>query len=241
MTGKNGKVLGVTLDAEDNEQAEWVTPSGGGAEKFVVTITDNAGVTSNKTVAEILAAKAAGKEVVAHVTSSAYSGQVIELPLMWSFVFEQGSAVFFSGSAPRLGPPLTEAVYSVYCLAQTGQEEVWGSDFVELGEGVPSYSSSNNGQVLGVSSGSLAWVDNYAPLIVTMTEDQQTPGTYVGDKTLLECYTAFVAGRNVVLILDIGALSVLGAGESDGSYILDLYGGSEAHGSANDNVTLTPQ
>ena len=29
MTGKNGKVLGVTLDAQDHEQAEWVTPSGG--------------------------------------------------------------------------------------------------------------------------------------------------------------------------------------------------------------------
>lgn len=29
MTGKNGKVLGVTLDAQEHEQIEWVTPSGG--------------------------------------------------------------------------------------------------------------------------------------------------------------------------------------------------------------------
>lgn len=184
-----------------------------GAEKFVVTITDNSGVTSNKTVAEILAAKAAGKEVVAHVTSSAYLDQVVELPLVWSLDSEQGSAVFFSVCAPMIGQTVTETAYSVYCLAQTGQEEEWGSDFVELGEGVPSYSSSNNDQVLGVSSGSLAWVDANAPLIVTLAMDEQT-GIVVGNKTYGEIQSARVQGTPVTLVL----------GEKNASSVVDVMG-----------------
>lgn len=228
----------IGFDANGDYTAKDV-PSGGGAEKFVVTITDNAGVTSNKTVAEILAAKAAGKDVVASVTSSTYLGQVIELPLMWSFANEEGSAVFFSGCAPRPGQALTEAVYSVYCLAQTGQEEVWGSDGVELGEGVPSYSSSNNDQVLGVSSGNLAWVENYAPLIVTLTAGA-TEGQFVGDKTYKEVYDAFMAGQNCILNSPamLGAFAVLAVGhETD--YTILTYGEISTSGSANDYITVT--
>jgi len=65
MTGKNGKVLGVTLDAQDHEQAEWVTPSGGG---LVVTMTEdqnNPGTyVGDKTFNEIETAFEAGRNVV---------------------------------------------------------------------------------------------------------------------------------------------------------------------------------
>ena len=44
--------------------------------------------------------------------------------------------------------------------------------------------------------------DSYAPLIVTMTEDQNTPGTYVGDKTFGELKNACNSGRNVTIIID---------------------------------------
>ena len=213
-------------------------PSGGGAEKFVVTITDNAGVTSNKTIAEILAAKAAGKEVVAHVTSSTYSNQVVELPLVWSIAYEQGSAVFFSVCAPRLGQTVTEAAYSVYCLAQQGQEEEWISYGVDFGEGVPSYSSFNNGQVLGVSSGSLAWVDANAPLIVTLTAGS-TEGQFVGNKTHEEVFNAFVNGHNCVFYAPaVGLAETVKAAEHTSSYAINTNSFT-SEGAAGDYITVT--
>ena len=91
MTGKNGKVLGVTLDAQEHEQIEWVTPSGGGAEKFVVTLTEeNDTWTADKTVAEIVAADEDNQVVVCKVPFEDYNASA-EIPCWFA---QEGFAAF---------------------------------------------------------------------------------------------------------------------------------------------------
>ena len=195
---------------------------GGGAEKFVVTITDNSGVTSNKTVAEILAAKAAGNDVVANV----YIGMLdvtAEIPLIYAFAAPegQGHAVVFSASVPGLEASIGEFIYTVYGLAATGSDDVWNSDRVSVG------GSSN------------------APLIVTLTADQST-GNLVGNKTYKEVYDAVDGGQAVTLKGNIGSITFatnalsVGLG-NDGYSVALVFGGSiaEAAGAANEYVMLT--
>lgn len=169
MTGKNGKVLGVTLDSEDNEQAEWVTPSGG-AEKFVVTLTQDTQTqdtqtetwTADKTVAEIVAADAAGKIVECKVETELGT---LSVPLVQadSITIEEITSyiVLFSCFVTDFG------------LVVDGMTNE-GTDAWELIK-TPIPTSSN------------------APLIVTVTTQDGT--TYTGDKTFAEIEEAYDANR----------------------------------------------
>jgi len=240
MTGKNGKVLGVTLDAQDHEQAEWVTPSGGGAEKFVVTLTaDDSGAetvwTADKTIAEIVEAYEAEQVVVA---KAIYEGELMEIPISWA-----GEAVAETNACIFTGILSVEPGYNYVRFIMGVEQSGTTSWMVEdhAVNSVPDYSSLNNGQVLGVSSGSLAWVDNYASLIVTMTEDSQNAGTYVGDKTYSEVTAAMGAGRTCFAnITGIGTTLVVATSVFGSNYIVELSGGATSEGASGDDyVSIT--
>lgn len=149
--------------------------SGGGAEKFVVTLTEeNDAWTADKTVAEIVAADAAGKIVVAKYPVSGDMNTEIQL----SAVDEaQGvTAAMFTGIDAFSE---NKSVISVTCINQGGEDEVQ----VE----VTSIPTSTN-----------------APLIVTLTADGST-GNFVGDKTNEEVYSAFTAGQAVIISANVGS------------------------------------
>lgn len=203
---------GLSMDGE-------VLSATGGAEKFVVNITDNAGVTSDKTIAEIVSAKEAGKDVVANVYNNVF-GVTAEIPLIYALAAPggQGYVVMFSAPVPSLGASIGENIYTVYGLVETGSDDVWNSDRVAVG-------GSTN-----------------APLIVTMTEDEQNSGTYVGDKTFADARTAHAQGRNVVIVLGDSSNSVLSVAP-DGSRVALYFAAADSisavSGNPTDNITIT--
>lgn len=204
---------------------------GGGAEKFVVTISDNSGITADKTFAEIKAAYDADKDVEASI----YLG-VFGLTIKTVLSFVNADTAEFVGVV--YSPLDTKTrIYSCYCYTGGGSD-AWNSNNVVVDD-IPSYSSSQNGKVLGVSSGSLAWVDSNAPLIVTLTAGSEA-GQFVGDKTYKEVYDAFMAGQNCILnVPDThAALAVLSVGHETG-YTINASNEILATGSANDYVTIT--
>lgn len=124
---------------------------GGGAEKFVVTLTQENGTwTADKTIAEIIEAYEDGQIVEAMFNDE------IGISVVLSVVGEQSnehqSSVLFSALLS-----LEAASYYSAVGFSDGSNDQWIVTVENIG--IPSYSSSNNGQVLGVSSGSLAWVD----------------------------------------------------------------------------------
>lgn len=210
---------------------------GGGAEKFVVTLTQDAQTeewTADKTIAEIVEAYDAGQIVVAlyPVSGSVFA----EIPCNVAAVVSSRSVAVFCGNYA-----LESSAYNVASItaSNAGGDDAWYVGVIENPVGVPSYSSSNNGQVLGVSSSSLAWVDSNAPLIVTLTADQST-GNFVGDKTYKEVYDAFMAGQNCILSIPsaFSAVSVLSVGHESG-YSIIASNEISATGSADDYITVT--
>lgn len=147
-----------------------------GAEKFVVTLTEDDDTwTADKTITEIMAADADGKDVV---VSFQYMGQLpTELPKV-SWIHDPevtGSLFIFSGII--YGESETVALV----VGQQGDSsDVWQVTFTPI----PTSST--------------------APLIVTLTADQST-GNFVGDKTNKEVYDAFSAGQAVVLSASVGS------------------------------------
>lgn len=181
MTGKNGKVLGVTLDAQDHEQAEWVTPSGGGgAEKFVVTLTqENDTWTADKTIAEIVAADEANQVVVCKVSPSG-GGMPYELPLT--------TAVEIAGGEGYI------SIFTGVIMNASGN----GNDSVTV------YGSYAEGQTNWLITTTPIPASTNEPLIVTLTADGST-GNFVGDKTNGEVHDAITAGQAVILSASIGS------------------------------------
>jgi hypothetical protein len=223
-------------------------PSGGGAEKFIVTLTeDDSGAetvwTADKTIAEIIAASIANRFVVASVPISV-NGTTISVEVPLSYSIPTYNIVSFDTDI------FVQNVMHILVSGSVDSEsDEWTVMTEDVGDSIPSYSSSNNGKVLGVSSGSLAWVDNYAPLIVTMTLDN---GSFVGDATYSMVKTAMDAGRSVILkvtgIPSVGDLTIsvlfCTEYEEDNSTMYDvnfILGESVTSitGTANADVTIT--
>ena len=218
-------------------------PSGGGAEKFVVTLTQDIQTgewTADKTVAEIIAADQAEKIVVA-------TAMIYRL----GFEFEFAKTSVFSREDD--GATMSAAVFSAVFCDEPDEAEFYSIVGMNQGEGdewslvesnnsaeLPSYDSSNNGQVLGVSSGSLAWVASNAPLVVTLTAGS-TEGQFVGDKTHQEVFDDFIAGRSVLLYapsMQVAA-SVTLVDHSASNYVISAGDAFTSEGSANDYITVT--
>ena len=220
---------------------------GGGAEKFVVTITEvadpgeDAYYTADKTISEILEANGDGKIIVGMAEEN---GLTWEIPCIAPVNTEEAKGAIFAGIF-TIGDYVNTLAF--VGLTQDGSD-VWQRYNIPNNP-LPDYSSSNNGQVLGVSSGDLTWVDNYAPLIVTLTLNNEA---LVGDKTYSEVKTAIHAGRNVVITvsnvfgiddMDIPVLACV-TGDSGGgtTYTLKLVldeSIGELTGGASDYVTVT--
>ena len=220
--GNANKFLG--FDANGDYTAK-DAPSGGGAEKFVVTLTQDEQTeewTADKTIAEIVAADAAGKIVVA-------TAMIDKL----DFEFEFAKTSVFSLEDD--GATISVAMFSAVFCEEQDKAEFYSIVGMNQGEGdewsfvasnnsaeLPSYDSSNNGQVLGVSSGSLAWVASNAPMVVTLTE---SGGTITGDKTYQEVKEARLAGRPVDLVMTGYACSSVldvSVGETDGESTISV-------------------
>lgn len=174
-------------------------PSGGSAEKFVVTLTQDAQTeewTADKTIAEIFTAYGAEKNVVVHAEQP--------IDIFCTGAFNAGNMKFVTFGCVTMDgtDPTTYAVLG-YENQGTDGWMVNESRLPTDGKSyVPAFSPTNNGQVLGVFSGSLAWVDTNAPLIVTLTAGQEA-GQYVGNMTFAEIHAAATAGRTVVFVVNI--------------------------------------
>lgn len=210
---------GVKIGSGLSMDGEVLSATGGGAEKFVVTLTaDDSGAetvwTADKTVAEIVAAYEANKIVVCKVTLDVMP---CELPVksVAKYGDDDDDIVIFCGTyndgeAAAVG---TCVLFGTECLVETTP------------------------------------ITTNAPLIVTLTEDQNT-GNLVGDKTYREVNTALDGGQTVTFKGDISSTSfacnALSCGYSNAGgpaeYSVALvFGGSviEAEGAENDYVTLT--
>lgn len=140
------------------------SPSGDGSgssqpvvvnDKLIVTLTEEDDTwTADKTIAEIVEAYEAKQVVVALYP---VSGSVfVEIPCNVAAVVSSRSAATFCGNYT-----LESSTYNVVSIiaSNTGGDDAWDVDVSQKPVGVPSYSSSNNGQVLGVRNGSPEWVD----------------------------------------------------------------------------------
>lgn len=213
-------------------------PSGGGAEKFVVTLTEDDGTwTADKTIAEILEANGDGEIIVGMAEEN---GLTWEIPCISAVNTEEAKGAIFAGIFTA-GDYVNTLVF--VGLTQDGSD-VW-QHYNIPNNLLPYHSSSNNGQVLGVSSGDLAWVDNYAPLVVTMTAGL-TEGEFVGDKTYKEVHDAFTSGTEVMLyVYAAGAnrySTIYESVENSGAYTVyfSLFGAAKnASGTTNDFFTVT--
>ena len=148
----NGQVLGIS-----SGQPAWINQSSG-AEKFVVTMTnDNDTWTANKTIAEIITAKAAGDNVVCEVQPSEEIPVPFEIPCTVAESVDMGGMtmdVAMFGGVCISEAPIIIAVSGVV----VSNTDEWGVTTAEIKDELPSYSSANNGQVLGVNGGGLIWM-----------------------------------------------------------------------------------
>lgn len=189
---------------------------GGGAERFVVTLTqENDTWTADKTIAEIVAANAAGKIVVAKYPVG--EGMNTEIQLVAVDDAQGVIAALFAGIDVFNE---NKSVVSVSCLNQGEEDEI-------NVEETPIPTSTN------------------APLIVTVG-DGETAGTLVGNKTYSEVNTAIRSGKTVVLNVDTAnyhtSVYVVSCALSDNTYYLRVNIGEDLallSGSANDYVSIT--
>ena len=181
---------------------------GGSAERFVVTLTQSGGTWSaDESIADIVAANTAGK-TVAFIAST-------DAPIEYYDCFivgtEEMNMCGFSGVNDS-GHPF--ALFGV----NDGSADSW---MYFDGKELPSYTSSQNGKVLGVANAQLSWVNPlptgsveeydvltygangwYAgaplnsPATIFMYEDTHTAGTYYGwydDSAEIAAYYGHVA------------------------------------------------
>ena len=192
-------------------------PSGGGAEKFVVTLTQEDDTwTADKTVAEIVAADAANQVVVAQLNFDGEivsGGAPVEIPLSIALAVDDSGIVSFGGVFNLAG---TEKAVSAFGFLQSG-ETSWQVGVTQLG-------SSN------------------APLLVTLTAGA-TEGQFVGDKTYKEVFDAFVAGTNCIAHYTSddgeGVISCTDANHAGTVYEINFGSSITATGSANDYITIS--
>lgn len=219
----NGKVLKVANGVWS--VGEGGSGGGGGAEKFVVTLTqENDTWTADKTIAEILAADAANQIVVCKVSPGG-GAMPYELPLTTAVEFAggEGYVSVFAGVIMSEGGNDSATVFGSFAQDQTN----W------LVTTTPIPTSTN------------------APLIVTLTADAQT-GNFVGDKTYKEVYDAFIAGTTVVASIAmtvegnqvVNAFVVSGVGYMEGqsneyNVMYSATSASTSQGSANNYLTIT--
>jgi len=187
---------------------------GGGAEKFVVTLTrENDTWTADKTIAEIVAADEAGKIVVAKYPNS---GMYTDLPLSSAVEYQGIYGALFIGF---VNSGNDNKIVSVQCTNQ-------GSGDVIATTEQPIPTSTNE------------------PLIVTLTADQSTGNlvgdkTY---KEVYDAVdggqTVTLKGNTGSITFATNALSV-GLG-NDGYSVALVFGGSivEAEGAENDFVSV---
>lgn len=148
---------------------------GGGAEKFIVTLTQDAQTeewTSDKTVAEIVAADAAGMIVVAKYP---LDGVLIDIPLLSAGTFSDDGVEMSIASFATIFEGEHNTLTSITISAQGADEDAWSVEATNI-------ENPTN-----------------APLIVTMTAGA-TEGQHVGDKTFAEIHAAATAGRVVVFV-----------------------------------------
>lgn len=182
---------------------------GGGAEKFVVTLTkENDAWTADKTVAEIVAAYEANKVVVAKYPTG---GMYVELPLNTAVEYQGAYAAMFIGLANSGND---NKIVSVQCTNQ------------------------GSGDVIATTEQSVPTSTN-APLIVTLTAgatEGQLVGdkTY---KEVYDAFMAGRnCILNISAML--GGVAVLSVGHETG-YTINASNEILATGSANDYVTIT--
>lgn len=253
--GEGGKAYVCSRDAKGRikwtEDANWDRQtgggssesgggSGGGAEKFVVTLTEDDGTwTADEDVNDIYAAYQAGK-IVSFITNVSQPIEYTDVGAMEVNYQGIDKAVLFSG----IDDKKSAFLFAGYSQLAEG-DDVWAIEYSD--NELPSYSSSENGKVLGVDNGSVEWVDTNAPLIVTFTEDQSDNTKLVGDKTFTDVYTAFGAGCHVVLDFGTTKMTALAANEvedgSSTSYTVTFYSDSltELSGYGSDYLSITVQ
>ena len=128
----------------------------GGAEKFVFTLTNNNDTwTADETIADIVAAKEDGDIVVCSIDLG--YGYPFELPCVLGDSFGEGVETVFIAMFSGIG--YGDHPENIIILADTtsGSDE-WVVQTTPNGECVPHYSSTNNGQMLGVNNGNLSWI-----------------------------------------------------------------------------------
>lgn len=161
--------------------------SGGGAEKFVVTlIEDNDEWTSDKTIAEVAEAFENNLIVVAKV----YDGHnYVEVPVVIADNDEEEPFVTCYGSN-------VDSTIIVNGEVKDGSSD-WSVEFVDS---IPEFSDSENGKVLGVHSGALAWVDKGNDrFAVTLTKDDE----WTADQSIADIIAAFEANKCCVALVDL--------------------------------------
>lgn len=187
---------------------------GGGAEKFVVTLTqENDTWTADKTIAEIVAADEANKVVVAKYPRD---GLNIDIPLSMAMEYQDMYAAVFVGLASSGND---NKIVSVQCTNQGSGDVITTTE-----QHIPT--SSN------------------APLIVTLTVDQSTGDLVANKtyKEVYDAFNGGQAvtlkGNTGSITFATNALSVGFA--NDGYSVALVFGGSivEAEGAENDYVTL---
>ena len=129
-----------------------------GVEKFIVTLTyANDAWTTETSIADIVSAYTDGQIVVCKC-DVANIGVEFELPCAVANTLADGDNstdfVIFSGIV------YTETPATALIMAHTDDEtDIWDVVVSSLVNELPAYSASEDGKVLGVSSGDLAWVE----------------------------------------------------------------------------------
>lgn len=182
--GSQGQVL--KKSSSTDYDATWADESGGGSGTLWVTVTQNSGTFSaDKTLSEILAAIAAGQEVICDCYN--------DVAALSSYSTTSGSeyARFIRYSTSQTG--VTRQTITIYQNSVDYSQSV--SSFVPTG--------GTQGQVLKKASATnydVAWADESGGsggiLYVKVTS---TGNTQVADKTLSEILAAVGAGQEVVL------------------------------------------
>lgn len=208
---------------------------GGGAEKFVVTLTKSGSTwTADKTIAEIVAAVNANKVVEGYATG------ITDYPLLLTpSVATTNEGVSFVGFYGVFGGDDNYAVIIVVGTDQGGSDFYYNSAALLA----PTAGGDDAGKILTVSAGGYpVWAESNAPLIVTLTAGQEE-GTFVGDKTFAEIHAAKASGRVVVLTDGANAaLDVIGsviAGEGYAAFCIGIDGQTAtATGQGSDYISV---
>lgn len=201
---------GVKIGSGLTMTGEVLSATDGGAEKFVVTLTKENDTWTADKTVSEIVAAYGAGKIV--VAKYPRDGINIDIPLNMAIEYQGIYGARFIGFVNSGNNNTVVAVQFV--------DEGSGAAITIIEQQIP---TSTN-----------------APLIVTMTEDQQTLGTYVGDKTNKEAYDAFVAGRPVVAYLSAinTAFSCLAVNLADTTYSIAFTNSIVSEGGENDNISV---